>query len=237
MSWPVHMLTLYPEMFPGPLGFSLIGRALEKEMWKCNTVDIRTFAEDKHQTVDDTPFGGGAGMLMRADIVGKAIDHVYETSHPDTPLIYVSPKGEPLTQEKAKNLAEQPHGMIIICGRFEGVDERVIQHYEATEISVGDFVMTGGEMAAYCLADACLRLRPGVIGKAESLEEETFSAGLLEYPQYTRPQTWRGLDVPEILISGHHGKIAEWRQEQAEMMTKKRRPDMWKKYIEERRIL
>lgn len=236
MSWPVHMLTLFPEMFPGPLGFSLMGRALENGVWTCNTVDIRTFAEDKHQTVDDTPFGGGAGMLMRADIVGKAIDHVYETAHPDTPLIYVSPKGEPLTQDKAKKLAEQPHGMIILCGRFEGIDERVIQHYSASEISVGDFVMTGGEMAAYCIADACLRLRPGVIGKAESLEEESFAAGLLEYPQYTRPQTWRGLDVPDVLISGHHGKIAEWRKEQAEMTTKKRRPDMWKKYIEEGRI-
>ena len=231
MSWNAWVMTLFPEMFPGSLDVSLTGRALENGLWGLETVDIRDFASDKHRSVDDTPFGGGPGMVLRADILGPAIDDtVAKAGADDLPLIYLSPRGKPFTQGRARELAVGP-GAIFLCGRFEGIDERVLEARKIEEVSLGDFVMTGGELAAMALIDATVRLLPGVVGDPDSLADESFEAGLLEYPQYTRPQEWEGLGVPEALLSGNHGRIAGWRLEQSELLTKERRPDLWDQYL------
>lgn len=234
--WRVTALTIFPEMFPGPLGLSLAGRALEKGVWSLEAVDIRRFARDRHGTVDDTPFGGGPGMVMRPDVLSDTIAAV---ATPDRPTIYFSPRGRPFDQARARALAAGP-GVTVICGRFEGIDERVIEAHALEEVSVGDVVLSGGEVAAYVALDACVRLLPGVVGAAESLAEESFEAGLLEYPLYTRPATWTGPDgveraVPEILQTGHHAKIAAWRRAKAEEITRQRRPDLWARYVAARR--
>lgn len=226
------ILTLFPEMFPGALGHSVIGRALEDGIWSFDTVNIRDFADNKHANVDDTPYGGGAGMLMRADVVGPAIESIPNRGK----IIYLSPRGKPLTQAKATELAQEKL-LTLLCGRFEGVDQRVIDHYDIEEISIGDYVLAGGEVAAQVLLEAIIRLIPQVLGESASAEEESFAistdyAGLLEYPHYTRPPSWNGLEVPEVLLSGHHEKIKKWRKEQAEQLTKARRPDMWQRVKE-----
>jgi tRNA (guanine37-N1)-methyltransferase len=222
MTWKATVLTIFPEMFPGPLGMSLSGKALEKEIWALKTLDIRDFTRDKHQTVDDTPFGGGAGMVMRSDVVDAAV----EASGEIGPLIYLSPRGAPLTQAKVKDLAAGP-GVRLLSGRYEGIDQRVLDAREVVEISVGDYVLSGGELGAMILIDACIRLLPGFMNQAGSLVEESFEGGLLEYPHYTRPRVWNGVEVPAVLTSGDHARIAAWRQEQAEATTRERRPDMW----------
>ncbi len=222
----VRVLTIFPEMFPGPVGQSLAGRALRERLWSLEIVDIRDFARDKHRSVDDTPFGGGAGMVMRPDVVGDALA---ATSDAGTPLIYLSPRGRLLDQARVRALASGP-GMSLLCGRFEGVDERVLEAHEIEEVSLGDFVLSGGEPAAIALIDACVRLLPGVVGQAESLAEESFAGGLLEYPHYTRPQEWRGRRVPDVLLSGHHERVREWRRAAAERSTRERRPDLWRRY-------
>lgn len=224
MSFRATVLTLYPEMFPGALGLSLAGRAMEAGAWSLEPVQIRDFATDRHRTVDDTPAGGGAGMVMRADVLSRAID---SASPPGDrrPRILMSPRGKPLTQEKVRDLAAGP-GAVILCGRFEGVDQRVIESRGLEEISVGDFILSGGEPAALVLLDAVVRLLPGVMGNEASGEEESFENGLLEHPHYTRPQVFEGLEIPAVLTSGNHGKIAKWRREQAERLTKERRPDL-----------
>jgi tRNA (guanine37-N1)-methyltransferase len=220
------MLTLFPEMFPGPLGLSLAGRALEDGLWSIEAVDIRGFATDKHRNVDDSPFGGGAGMVMRPDVLDPAIRG---TESPG-PLVYMTPRGRRLDQALVRELAEGP-GVRVLCGRFEGVDQRVLEAHGAVEVSAGDFVLSGGEPAALLMLDAIVRLLPGVIGKQDSLVEESFEWGLLEYPHYTRPQVWDGRAVPEILLSGHHEKIRAWRKRQAEDITRLRRPDLWDRYV------
>ena len=222
--WTATVLTIFPEMFPGPLGVSLAGRGLQRDLWRLDAVDLRGFAQDRHQTVDDTPFGGGAGMVMRPDIVAQAADAVVARGAPG-PLVYLSPRGEPLRQARVAELAAGP-GVVLLCGRYEGVDHRVIEARGFLEISLGDFVLSGGELAAMTLIDACVRLLPGVVGDAASLAEESFAAGLLEYPHYTRPQVWEGRAVPDVLLSGHHARISEWRHEQALAITKSRRPDL-----------
>lgn len=226
MSWDARVLTLFPEMFPGPLGDSLAGKAMASGLWSLRTIDIRDFAKDRHATVDDTPFGGGPGMVMRADVVDNAIESV---SGEEGPLVYLTPRGRRLDQALVGVLAAGP-GMTVLCGRYEGIDERVIESRDVTEISLGDFVLSGGEPAAVALIDACVRLLPGVMGDAASLEEESFQSGLLEYPHYTRPAEWHGRSVPEVLLSGHHEKIRAWRREQAERITRERRPDLWDRY-------
>ena len=220
------VLTLYPEMFPGHLGLSMAGRALKDGLWALDTVQIRDFASSKHKNVDDTPAGGGAGMVMRADVVAKAIDHV---AQPDDarPRLMLSPRGRPLTQEKVRELAAGT-GVILLCGRFEGVDERVIEARMLEEVSVGDYVLSGGEPAALTLLDAVVRLLPGVMGNEQSGEAESFEGGLLEHPHYTRPAEWEGRTIPDVLMSGNHGKIAEWRRLEAERLTRERRPDLFK---------
>ncbi len=220
--WRATVLTIFPEMFPGPLALSLAGKALAKELWALEAVDIRDHAADKHRTVDDTPAGGGPGMVMKADVLARAIDAAGE----GRPRLLMSPRGTPLTQRRVAELAAGP-GPIIVCGRFEGVDERVIQARALEEVSLGDFVLSGGEIAALALLDACVRLLPGVMGKEVSGAEESFAEGLLEYPHYTRPQLFEGLPIPEVLTSGDHRKIAAWRREQAEKLTRERRPDLW----------
>jgi tRNA (guanine37-N1)-methyltransferase len=225
-GWTATVLTILPEMFPGPLGLSLAGRGLETGLWSLETVDIRDFARDKHRSVDDTPAGGGPGMVMKADVVAAALDHVRGG---DRPAIYLSPRGRPLTQERVRQLSRGP-GAVLLCGRFEGVDERVIEARGLEELSIGDFVLSGGEIAAMALIDAAVRLLPGVMGKETSGAEESFEGGLLEYPHYTRPAEWEGRGIPEVLTSGDHGKVARWRREQAERITKARRPDLWQAY-------
>jgi tRNA (guanine37-N1)-methyltransferase len=220
------VLTLFPEMFPGPLAHSLAGKALTEGLWSLDAVNIRDFATDRHSTVDDTPFGGGPGMVMRADVIDAAID---DAAIAGAPLVYLTPRGTPLSQEIAAELADGP-GVTLICGRYEGVDQRVLDAREVTEISLGDFVLSGGEPAALALLDACVRLLPGVMGAEASLEEESFARGLLEYPHYTRPAEWCGRKVPDVLLSGHHRNIYAWRMEQAEMITQARRPDLWDRY-------
>jgi len=224
--WRATVLTLFPEMFPGPLGFSLAGRGLADGMWSLAAVDIRDFATDRHRSVDDTPFGGGAGMVMRPDVVDAAIRG---TPGPG-PLVYLTPRGRRLDQALVRSLADGP-GVRVMCGRFEGVDQRVLEAHEVLEVSLGDFVLSGGETAALAMLDAVVRLLPGVVGAAESLVEESFEGGLLEYPLYTRPQIWQGRAVPEILLSGHHEKISTWRRRQAEEITRQRRPDLWDRYV------
>jgi tRNA (guanine37-N1)-methyltransferase len=222
------VLTLFPEMFPGPLGASLAGKALHDKVWSLETVDIRGFAHDKHKTVDDSPFGGGAGMVMRADVLDAAIT----ASRPvGTPLIYLTPRGRLLDQARARELAAG-EGVTLLCGRYEGVDQRLLEEQEAEEVSLGDFILSGGEAAAIALLDAVVRLLPGVVGKVASLEDESFETGLLEYPHYTRPDVWKGREVPEVLRSGHHAKVAAWRKAQAEEITRMRRPDLWARYAE-----
>ena len=225
MTWRATVLTLFPEMFPGPLGISLIGKALGKNLWSLDVRDIREHGLGRHRTVDDTPAGGGPGMVMRADVACAAIDAAQE-GNPDVPAIYLSPRGVPLTQERVRELASGP-GAILLCGRFEGLDQRAIDVRGVEEISIGDFVLAGGEIAAMALIEACVRLIPGVLGDETSPADESFSVGLLEYPQYTRPQTFEGRDIPAVLTSGNHAEIAKWRRAQAEAMTKARRPDLW----------
>jgi tRNA (guanine37-N1)-methyltransferase len=213
-------------MFPGPLAHSLAGKALTEGLWSLDAVNIRDFATDRHSTVDATPFGGGPGMVMRAEVIDAAID---DAAIAGAPLVYLTPRGTPLSQEIAAELADGP-GVTLICGRYEGVDQRVLDAREVTEISLGDFVLSGGEPAALALLDACVRLLPGVMGAEASLEEESFARGLLEYPHYTRPAEWCGRKVPDVLLSGHHRNIYAWRMEQAEMITQARRPDLWDRY-------
>lgn len=232
MSWRATVLTLFPEMFPGPLGASLPGKALEKGVWLMETLDIREFARNKHRSVDDTPFGGGAGMVMRPDVVDAALGAVADRPGP---VIYLSPRGRKLDQAMARDLADGP-GVTLLCGRYEGVDQRVIDSRRIVEVSLGDFVLSGGEPAAMALIDACVRLLPGAMGSEESLDEESFERGLLEYPHYTRPQAWidhEGVErvVPEVLTSGHHEKVRQWRRAEAERITAERRPDLWSAYM------
>ncbi|HHZ10823.1 MAG TPA: tRNA (guanosine(37)-N1)-methyltransferase TrmD [Rhizobiales bacterium] len=227
MTFRATVLTLYPDMFPGALGLSLAGRALEQGVWSLETVQIRDFAMDRHRTVDDTPAGGGAGMVMRADIMARAIDHAAPAGDP-RPRLLMSPRGKPLTQARVRQLAAGP-GAVIVCGRFEGVDQRVIDARGLEEVSIGDYILSGGEPAALVLLDAVVRLLPGVMGNEASGAEESFEGGLLEHPHYTRPQEWEGCTIPEVLTSGNHAKIAAWRREQAERLTRERRPDLLEK--------
>jgi tRNA (guanine37-N1)-methyltransferase len=222
--WRATVLTLFPEMFPGPLGISLAGKALSSGLWALEARDIRASATDRHRSVDDTPAGGGPGMVLRADVLARAIDAVEAAA--DRPRLLMSPRGTPFTQKRAAELAAGP-GPLIVCGRFEGVDQRVIDARRLEEISIGDYVLSGGEIAAMALLDACVRLLPGVMGKLSSGEDESFSDGLLEYPQYTRPQEFEGRPIPAILLSGDHAKVAEWRLKEAEALTRTRRPDLW----------
>ncbi|CAG0955054.1 MAG: tRNA (guanosine(37)-N1)-methyltransferase TrmD [Rhizobiaceae bacterium] len=224
MTFRATVLTLYPDMFPGALGLSLAGRALEQGVWSLDAVQIRDFATDRHRTVDDTPAGGGAGMVMRADVMARAIDQAAPPGDP-RPKLLMSPRGRPLTQERVRELAAGP-GAVIVCGRFEGVDQRVIDARGLEEVSIGDYILSGGEPAALILLDAVVRLLPGVMGNEASGAEESFEGGLLEHPHYTRPQQWEGRTIPEVLTSGNHAKIAAWRREQAERLTAERRPDL-----------
>jgi len=226
VNWTATVMTLFPEMFPGPLGCSLAGKALSDGLWRLETVDIRGFARDKHRTVDDAPFGGGPGMVMRPDVLDRAIA---EAAGPG-PVVYLSPRGRLMDQARIKALAAGP-GVSLLCGRYEGVDERVIEARGVEELSLGDFVLSGGEPAAIALIDACVRLLPGVVGDQATLAEESFEDGLLEYPHYTRPQVWEGRAVPEVLLSGHHDRIRQWRQEQRERVTRERRPDLWERRL------
>ncbi len=223
--WRASVLTLFPEMFPGPLGVSLTGKALTSGIWSLDAHDIRGQATDRHRTVDDTPAGGGAGMVLKADILARAVDAVAD----DRPKLLMTPRGAPLTQARVSELSKGP-GALIVCGRFEGVDERVIAARQLEEVSIGDYVLSGGEIAAMALLDACVRLLPGVLGAAESAQDESFSHGLLEYPQYTRPAEFEGRPIPDILTSGDHAKVAAWRRAQAEALTRSRRPDLWAAY-------
>lgn len=224
--WRVSVLTIFPEMFPGPLASSLAGKALTSNVWSLDTHDIRAAATDKHRTVDDTPAGGGPGMVMKADVLARAIDLV---SNDIRPRLLMSPRGKPLTQNRVATLAGGL-GVVIVCARFEGVDERLIAARKLEEISLGDFVLSGGEPAAIALIDACVRLLPGVMGKQASAAEESFAEGLLEYPQYTRPPVFEGEPIPEVLTSGDHAKVAQWRRAEAERLTRERRPDLWAAY-------
>ena len=226
--WTATVLTLFPEMFPGPLGVSLAGTALTQGRWALQTLDLRSFGRGRHRTVDDTPAGGGPGMVMRADVAGPALDAARDRA-PEAPLFYLSPRGAPLTQARVAALAEGA-GVTLLCGRFEGLDERVLEARAIEELSIGDFVLAGGEIAACALIEACVRLLPGVVGEAGSLASESFEQGLLEYPHYTRPREWEGRAIPQVLLSGDHHKIARWRREQAETITKERRPDLWARY-------
>ncbi|OSP56860.1 tRNA (guanosine(37)-N1)-methyltransferase TrmD [Pseudoruegeria sp. SK021] len=231
-AWAAKVITLFPEEFPGVLGASLTGKALQEGLWQLDTIDLRQFGEGRHRNVDDTPAGGGAGMVLRPDVLSNALTHAAIGTPADRglwPIIALSPRGIPFTQAMAQGLS-RAQGMTLICGRFEGFDQRVLDSYGVIEVSLGDFVMTGGEIAAQALIDATVRLIPQVLGNQASVEEESFSAGLLEHPQYTKPALWDGRTVPDILLSGHHAKIASWRQDQAERLTKERRPDLWRAY-------
>ncbi|WP_299621651.1 tRNA (guanosine(37)-N1)-methyltransferase TrmD [Pelagibius sp.] len=243
-AWRSLVLTIFPEMFPGPLGQSLAGKALDKGLWALDVLDIRNFARDKHRSVDDTPFGGGAGMVMRPDVVDAALSAARESwsggatgSEGEAPVLYLSPRGRLLTQDVVRDLAAGP-GVTLLCGRYEGVDERVLEAHGTLEVSVGDYILSGGETAALVLMDAVVRLLPGVMGNADSPGEESFGAeafeGLLEYPLYTRPADWQGRPVPEVLTSGHHENIRRWRQARAEEITRQRRPDLWARYTKDK---
>jgi tRNA (guanine37-N1)-methyltransferase len=230
MSFRATILTLYPEMFPGHLGTSLAGKAMERGQWSLDTMQIRDFTTDKHRTVDDTPAGGGAGMVLKPDVLARAIDHASENDN--RPRLLMSPRGKPLTQERVRELADG-EGVIIVCGRFEGVDQRVIDGRDLEEVSIGDYILSGGEPAALILLDAIIRILPGVMGNDLSGEHESFESGLLEHPHYTRPQIWEGREIPAVLISGNHAAIAKWQKEQAEQLTRERRPDLLDKQPEE----
>lgn len=233
-AWQAQVITLFPEAFPGILGHSLTGKALKEGRWQLQPVPLREFGEGKHLNVDDTPAGGGAGMVLRPDVMGAAIEAARARMPVGAPILYLSPRGRRFDQDMARDLAARP-GVTMICGRFEGLDQRVLDHYRISEVSLGDYVLTGGEIAAQAMLDATVRLLPGVLGNAASTEEESFSDGLLEHPQYTRPAHWQGLPIPEVLMSGHHGEIAKWRRERAEDLTKTRRPDLWAAYEERRK--
>jgi tRNA (guanine37-N1)-methyltransferase len=224
--WRASVLTIFPDIFPGPLAASLAGKALAADSWSLDVADIRAFATGKHRSVDDTPAGGGPGMVMKADVLGRAID---TAATDQRPRLLLSPRGIPLTQKRVEKLAAGP-GVVLVCGRFEGIDERVIAGRGLEEISIGDYVLSGGEIAAMVLIDACVRLLPGVMGTAASGAEESFTEGLLEYPHYTRPQLWEGRPIPDVLLSGDHGKIAAWRRAEAERLTRERRPDLWERH-------
>jgi tRNA (guanine37-N1)-methyltransferase len=224
--WRASVLTIFPEMFPGPLALSLAGKARDAGIWSLDAVDIRAHATDRHRSVDDTPAGGGPGMVMKADVLARAIDSVAD----DRPRLLMSARGTPLTQARAAELAAGP-GILLVCGRFEGVDERVIAARQLEEVSVGDYVLSGGEIAALALLDACVRILPGVMGTEASAAEESFAQGLLEYPQYTRPQLWEGRAIPDVLVSGDHAKVAAFRRAEAERLTRERRPDLWAKHV------
>ena len=225
-AWTAQVITLFPNAFPGVLGESLTGRALTDGIWQLETVDLREFGIGKHRNVDDTPAGGGAGMVLRADVLSAAIEAARRTAPNPLPLLYLSPRGRRFDQAAARAWAQGP-GVTLLCGRFEGVDQRVLDHYDIAEVSLGDFVLTGGEVAAQAMLDATIRLLPGVLGNADSTEEESFSNGLLEHPQYTRPALWEGRAIPDVLMSGHHGEIARWRHDQSRALTRARRPDLW----------
>jgi len=231
--WRARVLTIFPEMFPGPLGLSLAGAALESGVWALDVLDIRDFARDKHRTVDDAPFGGGPGMVMRPDVIDAALGSLAAREGAAGPVIYLSPRGRLLDRALARELAAGP-GVTLLCGRYEGVDQRVLDARGVAEVSIGDYVLSGGEPAAMVLLDAAVRLLPGVMGNAASPAEESFERGLLEYPHYTRPATWRGRPVPEVLLSGHHENIRRWRMEEAERITRERRPDLWARARRER---
>jgi tRNA (guanine37-N1)-methyltransferase len=228
--WTASVITLFPEMFPGPLGHSLAGRALQEGHWRLEAIGLREFTTDRHRTVDDVPFGGGAGMVMRPDVAAHALDAARLTG-PERPAVYLTPRARRLDQRRVEALAEG-RGVVILCGRFEGVDQRVVEARGLEELSLGDIVLAGGEPAAIALIDACVRLLPGVVGTPASLGEESFADNLLEYPHYTRPQVWEGRAVPEVLVSGHHARVRAWRREQAERITKCRRPDLWARHLE-----
>lgn len=229
MTFAAQILTLYPEMFPGPLGISLAGRALDEGKWSCEAIQIRDFATDKHRSVDDTPAGGGAGMVLRADVLAAAVDHA-AAARPHLPILAMTPRGAPMTQARIRDLAAGP-GVTILCGRFEGFDERLFEaRPQIEQVSIGDIVLSGGEIGALLALDACIRLLPGVMGAPSSGEEESFENGLLEYPHYTRPYEWEGRTIPEVLRSGDHAKIAAWRKQRAEDDTRLRRPDLWERY-------
>jgi tRNA (guanine37-N1)-methyltransferase len=228
MTFHAQILTLYPEMFPGPLGVSLAGRALEEGKWTCTPIQIRDFAEDKHRTVDDTPAGGGAGMVLKADVLARAVD--FARGKTDAPILAMTPRGTPITQSRIRQLANGP-GVTILCGRFEGFDERIFEARDIEQVSVGDIVLSGGEPAALMILDACIRLLPGVMGAASSGAEESFENGLLEYPQYTRPAQWEGRMIPQVLRSGDHAKVEAWRKAQSEADTRLRRPDLWERHV------
>jgi tRNA (guanine37-N1)-methyltransferase len=228
-AWHAHLITLFPDVFPGVLGASLTGKALKDGLWQLHSTNLRDFGEGKHRNVDDTPAGGGAGMVIRPDVMARAIEDA--RSRAPGPIVYLSPRGRRFDQAMARDWARLP-GITMICGRFEGVDQRVLDHYGVTEVSLGDFVLTGGEIAAQAMLDATVRLLPGVLGNADSAVDESHSNGLLEHPQYTRPAEWEGHRIPDVLLSGHHGEIAKWRHAQSKEITQQRRPDLWDKYEE-----
>ena len=227
MTWKANILTLYPDIYPGYLGYSLLGKALEKKIWELNIYNLRDFGEGKHKSVDDKPFGGGAGMIIKPDILGDAIEETLIKNHDQQKLVYLSPKGKPFKQVDAEKFS-QSNGVSILCGHFEGIDQRVIDIYEVEEISMGDYVLTGGEVASFAFLDAIVRLLPGVLGNEISIKDESFSDNLLEYPQYTKPQEYKNIKVPDVLLSGNHEKIAEWRREKSIEITEKNRPDLLK---------
>jgi len=233
MSWRADILTLFPDMFPGPLGFSLAGRALERGIWSCEAHDLRQHGLGRHRAVDDTPFGGGAGMVMRADVLDTAL--LALPALDGRPVVYPTPRGKRMSHEDAERLSSGP-GVVVLCGRFEGVDERVLEKHDIEQLCMGDVVLSGGEIPALTLLDACVRLLPGVMGSDVSGQDESFAEGLLEYPQYTKPAVWDGRDVPDILLSGNHGAIARWRHEQSIAVTKARRPDLWDAYLARQQV-
>ena len=227
MTWKANILTLYPDIYPGYLGYSLLGKALQKKIWELNIYNLHDFGEGKHKVVDDKPFGGGAGMIIKPDILGNAIEKTLIKNHDQQKLVYLSPKGKPFKQVDAEKFS-QSNGVSILCGHFEGIDQRIIDIYEIEEISMGDYVLTGGEVASFAFLDAIIRLLPGVLGNEISIKDESFSDNLLEYPQYTKPQEYKNIKVPDILLSGNHEKIAEWRREKSIEITEKNRPDLLK---------